>query len=383
MDLYSKPSSSLSTAPSIEPREESKMRPATIPEERNSLNRTLEASIHVGLSILLAISCLLILAPFIPLLAWGIIIAVAAYPGFKKFQQWLGNRKIVAAVLFTVLSITVLIVPAVLLAGTLVDGMYSVAAQFRDGVVLPPPPPRVEQWPIIGGPLNKLWDLASKDLTAAVKFLSPQIKAIVPRLFSASAGVGLALLEFLLSLVVAGVLLGNAHAANQVTCSLFNRLFGSRGGEFQDLIGATIRSISTGILGVALIQAVLAGLGFFVARLPAAGLWGVLFLFAAILQAGVLVLIPAIVYMFAISSGVKATCFLIWCIIVGLIDNVLKPILLGRGVAVPMVVVFVGAIGGFLSMGIIGLFVGAVVLSVGYKLFLAWIEQGVPDVESL
>jgi predicted PurR-regulated permease PerM len=103
-------------------------------------------------------------------------------------------------------------------------------------------------------------------------------------------------------------------------------------------------------------------------------LWTLIFLFAAVLQAGALVLVPAVIYMFAIASTTKAVLFLLWCIVVALIDNVLKPLLLGRGVAVPIAVVFLGAIGGFIALGIIGLFVGAIVLSVGYKLFLAWLE---------
>jgi predicted PurR-regulated permease PerM len=143
-------------------------------------------------------------------------------------------------------------------------------------------------------------------------------------------------------------------------------------------MGATIRSVTTGILGVAFIQSVFAGLGFLAVGLPGAGLWSVVFLIAAVLQVGMLVLIPAVIYVFAVSSVMKAVIFLIWCAIVGLMDNVLKPILLGRGVAVPIIVVFLGAIGGFVTLGIIGLFIGAIVLSVGYKLFLAWINEGSP-----
>ena len=139
-------------------------------------------------------------------------------------------------------------------------------------------------------------------------------------------------------------------------------------------MGATIRSVTFGIIGVALIQSAFAALGFLVVGGPAFGLWAVVFLIAAVLQFGVVVLIPAVIYVFATSATTKAVIFLIWCIIIALMDNVLKPILLGRGVAVPIAVVFLGAIGGFVALGIIGLFVGAIVLSVGYKLFLAWLE---------
>ena len=314
-----------------------------------------------------------------PLVTWGIIIAVSAYPGFKRLQAALGGRATLAAVIFTVVLLILLIVPVGLLADTLVGGVQTLATYLKQGtLVVPPPPAGVENWPIIGGPVNKLWSLASADLGAAIKSFAPQIKAVMPSLFSASAGLGFTVLQFLLSILVAGALLAKGEAAYKVTCLLAKRLFGEKGPEFQQLMGATIRSVTTGILGVAFIQSILAGLGFLVAGLPGAGLWAVMFLIAAVLQVGMLVLIPAVIYVFAVSSMTKAVIFLIWCAIVGLIDNVLKPLLLGRGVAVPIVVIFLGAIGGFVALGIIGLFVGAIVLSVGYKLFLAWIHEGSP-----
>jgi predicted PurR-regulated permease PerM len=345
-------------------------------DDRTQLNLALEISIYIGLAILLSTACLLILRPFIPLLAWGIVIAVAVYPGFQKLQLALGGRGTLTSILFTVLVLAFLIIPVVLLAETLVEGVKTLAAHFKEGtLIIPPPPAGVETWPIIGAPLNSLWSRASQDLSEAVRSFAPQIKAAVPGLLSVSAGLGLTVLQFAVSIVVAGVLLANAQAACEVTCSLCSRIFGDKGPEFQQLIGATIRSVTSGILGVALIQSVLAGLGFLVAGLPGAGLWAVTFLIAAVLQVGVLVLVPAVIYMFAISSTTKAVIFLVWCLVVALVDNFLKPLLLGRGVAVPMVVVFLGAIGGFVALGLIGLFIGAIVLSLGYKLFLAWLDQ--------
>ena len=345
--------------------------------DKTQASVALEASIHVGLAILLTAACLMIVLPFLPLIAWGIIIAVAAYPGFRDLQRWLGGRGGLSATIFTVVLLAVLIVPVVLLAGTLVEGIQTFAARFKAGtLMIPPPPAGVETWPIIGVPLNSLWSRASADLTEAVRSFAPQIKAILPGVFSASAGLGLTILQFALSIIVAGLLLANAEAAYEVTSSLCQRVFGEKGADFQQLMGATIRSVTSGILGVALIQSVLAGLGFLVAGLPGAGLWAAVFLVAAILQAGALVLIPAVIYMFAIASTTKAVIFLVWCVIVAVLDNFLKPLLLGRGVAVPIAVVFLGAIGGFLALGLIGLFVGAVVLSVGYKLFLAWLKPG-------
>jgi predicted PurR-regulated permease PerM len=344
---------------------------------KTQVDLALETSIHIGLAILLAASCLLILRPFIPLLTWGIIIAVVAYPSFRKVQAPLGGGEGLPAVLFTVLLLIALILPMVLLAGTLVDGVQTLAGHLKDGsLTIPPPRAGIETWPIIGSPLARVWSLASRDLTEALRSLAPQIKAVVPGLLSASAGIGLTVLQFALSIVVAGVLLANAEAAYELTCALARRFFGDQGPEVQQLIGSTIRSVTKGILGVALIQTVLAGLGFLLAGLPGAGLWAVVFLIAAVLQVGVLILIPAVIYVFTISSLTKAVIFLIWCVFVALIDNVLKPLLLGRGVTVPIAVVFLGAIGGFVALGIIGLFVGAIVLSVGYKLFLVWLRGG-------
>ena len=351
------------------------------------LNRTMEASIHIGLALLLAIACLMIMKPFLPLIAWGIIIGVASFPAFLKLQSALGGRGGLAAVLYTLILLALLIIPVVLLAQSLVEGVQTLSAHMKDGTLaIPSPPDSVASWPIIGARLYSLWKSASENLSDVVLRFAPQIKSALPELLSASAGFGLAVLQFLLAILVAGALLANAPAATKAARSLFVRIFEDRGPEYHRLVSSTIRSVTSGILGVAIIQTVCAGLGFLVAGLPGAGLWAVLFLIAAVLQAGVLVLIPAVIYMFAIASTTKAVIFLIWCIIVALMDNVLKPLLLGRGAAVPMAVVFLGAIGGFVAMGIIGLFVGAIVLSVGYKLLLAWIEPATvvePEVSSV
>lgn len=335
----------------------------------------LEASIHIGLAILLVVSCLLILRPFISILAWGIIIAVSAYPTFQKLQSALGNRRILAAILFAFLLLALLTIPVVLLGETSVDAVRTLSAHIKDGsLVIPSPPARVQTWPIIGGRLNTLWTRASTDLSVVIMDFLPQIRSAVPGVLSVSAGIGLTGVQFALAIALAGALLANSEAAYQVTCSLCNRFFAEKGLEIQQLIGSTIRSVTTGIVGVAFIQSVFAGIGFLVVGLPGAGLWVVIFLIAAVLQVGALVLVPAVIYVFAISSITKAVIFLVWCIIVALMDNVLKPILLGRGVAVPIVVVFLGAIGGFVALGLVGLFIGATVLSVGYKLFLAWLK---------
>ena len=344
-------------------------------QTRDYIERAVELVVHIGLLVLLAAVCFLILRPFIPIIAWGIIIAIAAYPAFRKLQSVLGNRGGLAAAVITIFLLSIVIVPAALFGRSLVSTVQELTAKFKRGTpILPPPPASVGTWPIVGPSLAGLWGTASSDMSDLVRQFAPQLKAAIPGVVSASAGLSLTVLQFLLSVLLAGGLLANAQSAYDLTCSLTNRLFGQRGPEFQELMGRTIRSVTSGILGVALIQTALAALGFLLLGLPGASLWITIFLFAAILQAGGLVLIPAVIYVFSVASTPRAVVFLIWCVIVGALDNVLKPILLGRGVAVPTIVIFVGAFGGFIAMGIVGLFIGAVVLSVAYKLFLVWLK---------
>jgi predicted PurR-regulated permease PerM len=346
--------------------------------DKAHLKRAVEVSVHLGLIFLLAAACLSILRPFISLIAWGVIIAIAGYPGYCWLRKLLGGRSGIASILFTIIILSLLIIPIALLTQSLVEGLRGLAVRLHDETLaIPPPPPTVAAWPIIGKPLSDLWNSASNNLPVALRSLAPQLKAATTGLLAAAAGVGLGVLQFFVSIVFAGFLLANSSQGAEVSRRLAIHLFGNKGAEYEALAGATVRSVTIGILGVALIQSLLAGLGFLVIRLPAAGFWALLFLIAAVLQVGGLALIPVVIYVFATTSTAKAVAFLIWCIFVGLIDNVLKPLLLGRGVPVPIIVVFLGAIGGFLAIGIIGLFVGPIVLSVGYKLFLAWLAEDI------
>ena len=336
--------------------------------------RGLDQVINVVLLMVLSATCFLILRPFLLLILWGIIIAIAVYPSFCRLRSWLGGRNGLAAIICSSVLLILFIAPIVLVTGSLIEGLQRVADRLTiGGAIVPPPPPRVGSWPVIGPPLKDAWELMSKNVAAAVRTFAPQIRSVIPGLLSASANLGLAVLQLGLSILVAGVLLVGANTGGRVAHSLACRLFGEKGPEFEELAAATVRSVTIGIIGVALIQSAFAALGFLLAGLPGAGLWALIFLFAAVLQAGVVVLVPAVIYMFAISSTLKAILFLAWCGVVGIMDNVLKPLLLARGVPVPMAVVFLGAVGGLITMGTIGLFVGAIVLSIGYKLFLSWL----------
>jgi predicted PurR-regulated permease PerM len=348
-----------------------------------------EIFIRLSLIGIMGVSCVLILRPFLNLIICGIIVSIGIYPAHRMLTKSLGGRAKLAAVLCSLLLLAVLLVPCVLMAGTVADGIQSVTRQVQTGRFnLPPPPPTLDKVPVLGPRLEELWTLSSTNLAEAVKRFSPQIEKSIPAVLSASTGIGVAFLQFFMAVILAGFLLATSEANGRFAERVFIRIFGDQGPEFKDLVASTIRTVTNGILGVAVIQTIFASLGFWVAGLPGAGLWAIIFLIAAVLQVGGLVLVPAVLYAFAAFSTAKAGIFLAWCIVVGLMDNVLKPILLGRGGKVPMAVIFLGVLGGFIALNsIIGLFVGAIVLSVGYKLFMAWLDHAVdifsPDEEVL
>ncbi|MBW2273269.1 MAG: AI-2E family transporter [Deltaproteobacteria bacterium] len=340
------------------------------------LQRAVEATVRIGLLLVLAAWCFSILRPFVIPVAWGAIIAIAIQPAHLWLENALGGRGRTAAVIITIAGLALLIVPALLFAGSLVESGQQVAEVIRgDTFQIPPPPEQVESWPLIGETIYKTWSLANTNLEAALTQFAPQLKAIGTWAFTTGAGTGLMILQFIVSIIIAGVLLVGAATGVQAAKSIAVRLAGPRGEQFAILAGSTIRSVAVGIVGVAIIQTGLIGIGFIGAGVPHAAVLTTLCLFLCVLQLPpLLVVFPVIFYVWSVESTVFAVLFTVWSLLAGGSDNILKPILLGRGLNTPMLVIFLGAIGGFMSSGFIGLFVGAVVLALGYELFMAWLQ---------
>jgi predicted PurR-regulated permease PerM len=339
--------------------------------------RALEAAIRIGLVALLLYWCFKIGQPFIEIIIWGIVIAVAIHPGYDRLKSALGGRGRLAATLITLFALIVLLVPTYMLSDSLINAVQEYSANIDKGTLrVPPPPESVRSWPVIGEPLHTFWNLASNNLAAALSKITPQLKKFGIPLLSTAAGAGVGILKFVVSIIIAGVLLANAVGGGRAASTIARRLTGEQGTKAVELAEATVRSVTLGILGVAVIQTLLAGLGFLVVGVPGAGLWALLVLILAVVQLPtILILGPIIVYVFATASTVIAVMFAIWSLLVGMSDAFLKPLLMGRGVDVPMLVIFIGAIGGFIASGIIGLFVGAIILALGYKLFLLWLNE--------
>ncbi len=352
--------------------------------DKTLIAKTLETTIHVGIVMLLLFWCFRIAQPFIQIFVWGIIIAIAVFPVYRRLNSILREREKLAAALVTLLLLLIIIVPCVMFAASLVDTAQKLSADFSGGSLrIPAPPESIKSWPVVGQTLHSFWSLSSENLTAAVGQIAPHLKSLGLWLLNTAAGAGFGIVSFVISILIAGVLLANEARGAQVAKAVAVRLAGERGTDLVKLSRATVRSVARGILGVALIQAILAGLGCLVVGVPGAGLWALLVLILAVIQLPTfIILAPIVVYVFYTTSMVPAVLFAIWNMLVGGCDSFLKPLLMGRGVDVPMLVVFIGAIGGFILNGIVGLFIGAIILSLGFKLFELWLNENTPREET-
>jgi predicted PurR-regulated permease PerM len=343
----------------------------------NNVRKVVETAIRIAVLFILLYWCYGIIKPFIDILLWSVIFAVALFPLFTWTQSKMGGRKALSSALIIILMLVVLTIPGIFFAKSLYQGIALMKAQFEGAdTIIPLAPEKIASWPVIGHAVYEKWNWISTHLSEALKEYSPQIKQLLLGLVSSAASAGAAFLKLIISIIVSGVILVQAEKARKLAFDICIKLIGEKGDEFAAMAGKTIRTVVSGILGVAFIQSALFGLGMIVAGVPAAGLWAMLALILGIVQIGTLpIAIPLIIYVFATDSTFIAVAFLIWCIIVSPLDNILKPILLGRGAVVPMAVIFIGAIGGFIYSGLVGLFTGAVIFSVGYKLFLFWMEE--------
>jgi predicted PurR-regulated permease PerM len=339
----------------------------------------IEASIRLGLLLLLAIFCLNIIRPFIMPVLWGVIIAVAIFPLFTKLKSVLGNKNKLASIVYTVITLTLLITPTVMISNSVIDTSTIMTEKYEAGTLkISPPNESVKEWPVIGKKVHALWAHAAENLEETLTLYSAETKKIGKAIISSAAGTAATILQFILSIVISGILLANAEGGYKVTIKIFERLTDKKTGtEYADLSKATIRSVAQGVLGIAVIQAVFSAIGMMVMDIPAWGLWAMAVMVLAIAQLPPIIVLGFVsAYAFSVNETTPAVIFLIYNIIISASDGFLKPLFLGRGMETPMLVILLGAIGGMMMSGIIGLFVGAIILALGYELFIKWLNDG-------
>jgi predicted PurR-regulated permease PerM len=342
----------------------------------------IEIAIRLAVLALLIYLSLLLVQPFITIFIWSAVLTVALYPAFEWTSLRLGGRRRLAAALITIISLLIVIGPATWLALGLVDSIRMMAERFDVSILaIPPPPASVKDWPLIGAPIFQFWDLASTNFQAALAKTIPHLQPLGSSALRFGADTGLGVIKFFASIIIAGFLFSPAPVLADVIKRFSRRLSSARGEEFASQAGATIRAVSRGVIGVSALQALLAGIGLMVAGFPQASLITFAVLVFAIVQIGPsIILIPAIVWGWTWMDTTSALLFTMYMLPVNFLDNLLRPIVMGRGLKTPVLVILVGVIGGTLAFGITGLFLGPIILAVIWELFVAWI--GEPPQES-
>lgn len=341
------------------------------------VQQPIELAIRLAFLGLLIFWSLIIIRPFIGIIAGSVILAVGLYPIFFQLTKWFGGRRGLAAAAITLLGLLIVIGPATWLGLSLVKAAETLYEQLNSGgISIPQPVERVKSWPWIGEQLFHLWDLASTNLKAALVEVVPQLKPFGSLVLRVARNVGTGLIYFLLCVIIAGFLLPPGPSLVEAVTRFLRRLVSKRGEQFVQLAGATIRSVSQGVIGISLLQALLAGIGLIVAGMPGAGLIAFCVLILGIIQIGpALILIPVIIWSWITMETTAALIFTAYMVPVNLLDNVLKPIVMTRGLTTPMLVIFIGVVGGALLHGIVGIFVGPIVLAVAWDLLVAWVRE--------
>jgi predicted PurR-regulated permease PerM len=308
-----------------------------------------------------------------------LILAVTLYPLHGMLKRRIGGGEGRAATLLVLIAVAIILVPAYLLGASLTESVQGAISMVKDGSIhIPAPAASVADWPLIGKPIYSFWAQAASDLTSLLQQAAPHVKDTALGLLGKLAGASLGLLAFIGALIIAGIIMAYGSMGHQSALRIANRVTAlGHGEEIVVLCTATIRAVAQGVIGIAFIQMLLIGAGLVVKGIPGAGLLALCVLILGIMQLpATLITLPVIGYVFfSEGTSLVTIIFAIYIFLAGMADNVLKPMLLGRGVDVPMPVILIGALGGMVAGGIIGLFIGPVLLAVGYKLFWKWVDQ--------
>lgn len=348
----------------------------TVAADRNFQKNAMASFIQIAAVSLLVVWCFQLIAPFLSIVLWGLIIAVALFPLHTKLSSKLGGREKLSSTIFVLLGLAILLVPTFVLTESSISTLRTVGTSLGEGSIrIAPPDASVAEWPLIGEPVHELWTDAAANLEATLNKYEDLLKALGGSVIRSAGSLLVGILQFVFSIIIAGVFLVSAEGGYRVSQTLASSLVGESGKGLTDLSVATIRSVAKGVLGVAIIQTLLSAIGLGVAGIPAAGIWAFAVLLLAIMQLPpIIILGPIAVWYFSTAETVPATIFLIYSLFVSVSDGFLKPMLLGRGVEIPMLVILLGAIGGMILLGIVGLFIGAIVLALGYQILMAWME---------
>lgn len=340
----------------------------------NPAQRSIDLFIRLAAISALAVWCFLVVRPFLDIMFWAAILAIGLHPVYLCLRKRLGERSLPAAAILLLLGIAIIIGPLTFLGITIYDDVQVLSRGLTSSdFVFPPLPEGITNLPFIGDELNELWQSARQDIRPLLVRFQPQLEQLASFIVGLSATTGATLLKLLLSLLVAAGFMANAAWLQQRIHKVVRRLAPQRSEEFLSLTMATIQNVIRGVIGVAAVQTALVGAGLLLAGIPGAGLLIAICFVLILVQLGpTLVVLPVLIYAWSTMPFISALLLTLWMIPAGLIDNVLKPLWMGKGLPVPILLIFVGVIGGTLSGGVLGLFLGPVILALGYDVLRLW-----------
>jgi predicted PurR-regulated permease PerM len=319
-----------------------------------------------------------ILRPFLLSMVWAVAIVVATWPLMRRLQA-LVRRRSVAVVSMSAAMFLVFIAPLVLAIRTLVENTDTMTAWLRSiaATGIPPPPTWVERIPLAGPRMAERWsDIAATGKEDLATRVAPYVADALHWMVGAAGGLGAIAIQMVLTMVIAVILYARGETARDALLRFGRRLAGDRGEHVVLLAGQAIRAVAMGVVLTALIQTALAGIGLGVAGIPFAGFLTAVVLVLCVAQIGpLLVLIPAVMWLFWTDQSAWGAVLLVWSIVVGVLDNVLRPLIIRRGADLPLLLIFAGVIGGLIAFGIVGLLVGPVALAVAYTLLKEWMAD--------
>ena len=329
------------------------------------------------LLVMLSAACLWVLAPFLGLIAWAGILAIVLAPVYRRLDRLLGQRRWLTLAVASLALIVLAVAPVVELAGAAVDALDWVRGLDRSSLTMGEAPEWLGGLPVAGHWLVEKWELVRGDIEAAASELVPVLRDIGVWLLQSVALVGVALLVFITALVVALVLLFREQEIVPFVGRIAARIADADGAALVDLIVRTVRSVFLGVVGTALLQGLLVAAGLAVAGVPGAAVLGFVAFVAAVAQLPtLLVWAPAAAWLAFGDATVAAIGLALWgFLVVNTVDNFLRPYIISSGAKLPLALIFIGVIGGMLQFGLVGLFVGPVLLGVAHRLFVHWIEQ--------
>lgn len=345
--------------------------------KKENQNNIYDTTIRLFLLLLIVAWCLMIMHPFASIMLWSLILALALFPIHKKLADKIGGKTKLASFIIVFSILLIIFVPSWMLIDSLAHEVKDLREGYENGTLsLPTPTEKVKEWPVIGEKIYDTWQNAHENLKQTITKYKDQLADVGSKLVKGMIGAAGGIIQIMIALVIAGILLIIGNAGEGIR-KFFRKVAGEKGDEYADITKTTVGNVVKGVLGVAVIQATLIGLGLMLAGVPYAGLWTLLvFLFAVLQLPPTLIVIPIIIYMFSEKEILPAVLWSIYLFAAAISDNILKPILLGKGAPVPMLIIFIGVVGGFIFSGFIGLFTGAIIMSIGYKLFEGWLNSG-------